>query len=141
MQHTQLTIGRLAKAADVGIETIRYYQRRNLLPTPAVTQGAFRYYSPDVIDRIRFIKRAQELGFSLDDIAGLLQLADGRNRRAIRGIAKTRLESIRDKITDLKRMETVLSHLVHECEHSGMAASCPIIACLSGGDQLHSAGH
>lgn len=135
---SELTIGRLAKAANVGIETIRYYQRLNLLPTPTPVRNAFRHYPVDTIERIRFIKRAQDLGFTLDDIAVLLQLNDGADRRRIRQLANTRLESIRTKIADLKRMESILAELVHECEHTGQARSCPIIAAFSGTIEISS---
>ncbi len=129
---TELTIGRLAKAAQVGIETIRYYQRLQLLPTPAPVRNAFRHYPSATVDRIRFIKRAQDLGFSLDDIAALLQLNDGADRRRIRQLANARLEKIRAKMADLQRMEAILDDLVHACEHAGHADSCPIIAAFSG---------
>lgn len=135
---SELTIGRLAKAANVGIETIRYYQRLKLLPTPAPVRNAFRHYPIDTIERIRFIKRAQDLGFTLDDVAVLLQLNDGTDRRRIRQLANTRLENIRTKITDLKRMESILAELVHECEHAGQARSCPIIAAFSGNAEISS---
>lgn len=135
MNESGLTIGRLARAADVGIETIRYYQRRELLPLPEPEDGgAFRYYPLNLVDRIRFIKRAQDLGFSLDEIATLLQLEDGTDRKAIRKTAGDRLNEIRTKIADLQRMENVLAHLIHECEASGRAKSCPIIAALAGKD-------
>lgn len=127
-----LTIGRLARAADVGIETIRYYQRRNLLPTPDPEGSAFRHYPLDLVERIRFIKRAQDLGFSLDEISTLLQLEEGTNRKAIRKIAGDRLQDIRNKIADLQRMEGVLAHLIHDCEATGKAKPCPIIAALAG---------
>ncbi|HSY30047.1 MAG TPA: MerR family DNA-binding protein [Burkholderiaceae bacterium] len=127
-----LTIGRLAKAAQVGIETIRYYQRLNLLPTPAPVRNAFRHYPLSMVERIRFIKRAQDLGFSLEDIATLLQLNDGADRHQVRQLANARLESIRVKIADLSRMESILSELVQECEHAGHARSCPIIDAFSG---------
>jgi Hg(II)-responsive transcriptional regulator len=133
MTTATMTIGRLAKAANVGIETIRYYQRRTLLPQPAPAQGAFRHYPVDLIDRIRFIKRAQDLGFSLDEIAALLQLNDGIDRRAIRRLASERLENIRSKIADLQRMESMLSHMIHACESTNHKHSCPIISALSGG--------
>ncbi len=132
MHASELTIGRLARAADVGIETIRYYQRRNLLPTPDPEGGAFRYYQATLIERIRFIKRAQNLGFSLDEIFTLLQLEDGADRKAIRKTTGERLAEIRNKIVDLQRMEGVLAHLIHECEATGRAKSCPIIAALAG---------
>lgn len=127
-----LTIGRLARAADVGIETIRYYQRRKLLPLPARSDSAFRRYPAALIDRIRFIKRAQELGFTLEEIGALLALEDGKNRRAIRKVAAARLEQIRARIADLARMERTLSHLIEHCETTGQARPCPIIAALLG---------
>lgn len=128
----QLTIGRLARAADVGIETIRYYQRRRLLPTPApAADSAFRTYPPEVVARIRFIKRAQELGFTLGEVATLLQLEDGTHRGAIRKVATDRLREIRARRADLERMERTLSHLVEECAATGHAQPCPIIATLT----------
>jgi len=129
-----LTIGRLARAANVGIETIRYYQRRELLPTPEATGAAFRVYPRELVDRIQFIKRSQELGFTLDEISTFLDLADGSNRVAIRRVATDRLVEIRSKIADLQKMESVLAGLIHECETSGRASPCPVIAALSGKD-------
>ena len=81
----RLTIGRLAKASAVGIETVRYYQRRVLLSVPRAS-GAVRYYPVDLVRRIGFIKKAQTLGFSLKEVATLLDLADGRNRRAVQSV-------------------------------------------------------
>ena len=135
-----LTIGRLAKAADVGIETIRYYQRLELLPTPEPTEGgSFRHYPLTLVDRIRFIKRSQDLGFSLDEISALLKLEDGKNRKAIRSVAKSHLADIARRIEDLQRMHRVLTHLVHDCEATGHAKPCPIIAALSGANAGFSA--
>ncbi len=125
-----MTIGRLAKAANVGIETVRYYQQRKLLPVPPA-QGAFRHYDPALADRIRFIKRAQELGFSLDEVAQLLRLQDGIDRRAIRRISSQRLAQIETKLADLKRMQRVLKHLVTACEEAATDRPCPIIETLS----------
>lgn len=128
---TGMTIGRLARAANVGIETVRYYQRLALLPTPDPGDSAFRIYPRELVDRIRFIKRAQELGFSLEEISTFLRLEDGTNRKAIRKVANDRLDDIRAKIADLQRMELVLSGLVRECEKAGIAKPCPIIAALT----------
>ena len=125
-----LTIGRLARAADVGVETIRYYQDRKLLPVPPST-GAFRYYPVGLVDRIRFIKRAQELGFSLEEISELLHLEEGADRASIRDIATHRLSQIEHKLTDLRRMQKVLKHLVTECEHTSADLPCPIIGTLA----------
>jgi MerR family mercuric resistance operon transcriptional regulator len=128
-----LTIGRLARAAGVGVETIRYYQQRGLLPVPAAS-GAFRSYPVELVARIRFVKRAQELGFSLDEIAELLRLEDGSNRNSIRRIASDRLSQIEHKLNDLRRMQKVLKHLVAECEHTRASLPCPIIATLTRAD-------
>ena len=125
-----LTIGRLARAAGVGVETIRYYQDRKLLPVPPST-GAFRHYPVSLVERIRFIKRAQELGFSLDEVAELLHLEEGVDRSSIRQIATDRLAQIEHKLSDLKRMQKVLRHLVAECEHTSADLPCPIIETLS----------
>ena len=125
----QLTIGRLARAAGVGVETIRHYQRQGLLPVPRAI-GAFRYYASDLVHRIGFVKRAQQLGFSLKEIATLLALEQGANRKAIRTVAATRLDEIRAKIADLRRMEHVLSELIADCETTGAAQHCPIIDSL-----------
>ena len=129
---TSLTIGRLARAADVGVETIRYYQDRKLLPVPPST-GAFRHYPIGLVDRIRFIKRAQELGFSLDEIAELLLLEEGADRASIRHVATSRLSQIEQKLSDLRRMQKVLRHLVDECRHTGTDRPCPIIDTLARG--------
>jgi Hg(II)-responsive transcriptional regulator len=130
MNESGMTIGRLARAANVGIETIRYYQRCALLPTPDTRDSSFRIYPHETINRIYFIKRAQELGFSLDEVATFLRLDDGADRKAIRRVAVDRLTEIRLKIADLQRMEDVLSRLVSECEATGRANPCPIIAAL-----------
>jgi Hg(II)-responsive transcriptional regulator len=125
------TIGRLAKAAGVGVETIRYYQQRELLPVPQ-RDGGFRHYPAGLADRVRFIKRAQELGFSLDEIAELLRLEDGANRGSIRRIAADRLAQIEAKLGDLRRMHKLLRHLLDACEHTRAELPCPIIATLTG---------
>ena len=128
--NTAVTIGRLARAAEVGVETVRYYQRRRLLAVPH-SAGRVRRYPAAVIDRIRFIKRSQNLGFTLDEIRELLRLEQGGSRSAIRKIAGDRLATIREKIEALEKMQRVLSALLGECEHTDTAAPCPIIAALS----------
>ena len=128
MKPHELTIGRLAKAANVGIETIRYYQRQQLLPEPPAKDGAFRHYPVDLVERIRFIKRAQELGFTLSEVGTLLKLDDGTDRRSIRKLASDRLTQIRTKLADLHRMEKALERALHDCEATGPAKPCHIIA-------------
>ena len=125
-----MTIGGLARAADVGVETVRYYQRRQLLAVPH-SAGSVRRYPAAMIDRIRFIKRSQNLGFSLDEIRELMRLEQGGARNAVRKIAGDRLTNIREKIAALEQMERVLSELLFECEHTATASRCPIIAALN----------
>ena len=126
-----ITIGKLAKTAQVGIETIRYYQSRGLLPIPDNTNG-YRQYSLDLVDRIRFIKRAQELGFNLDEIIELLSLHGNNQRESIQQITNARLTQISAKITDLQRMQDVLNRLLTECENTDVDAPCPIIRSIGG---------
>ena len=127
---SSLTIGRLARAAGVGVETIRYYQRRRLLAIPSGA-GGVRRYPVAMVKRVHFIKRSQGLGFSLDEIRELLRLESGGSRATIQTIAADRLQSIREKLATLARMERVLSQLLRECEHTDAAAPCPIIAAVS----------
>jgi Hg(II)-responsive transcriptional regulator len=125
-----VTIGGLARAAEVGVETVRYYQRRRLLAVPPST-GGVRRYPAAMIDRIRFIKRSQNLGFTLDEIREVMRLEQGGTRNAIRKIVGDRLANIREKINALQQMERVLSELLFECEHTATAVACPIIVALS----------
>jgi MerR family mercuric resistance operon transcriptional regulator len=134
MPDAEMTISNVADAAGVGVETVRYYERRGLVPQPRRTGGAYRRYGSAHVGRIRFIKRAQELGFSLDEITTLLELEDGTDRRSIRRIAAARLEETRRRIGDLQRIEHALAHLLHECETHGKAVRCPIIAAIAGAD-------
>ena len=131
MDQADFTIGDVADAAGVGVETVRYYERRGLVPRPGRTTGAYRRYGLGHVDRIRFIKRAQALGFSLEEVESLLALEDGADRKTIRSIAGARLEETRRRIADLKRIEHALSHLLHECETHARARRCPIIAAIT----------
>src|SRR5688500_17708480 len=110
MDESTMTIAAVAQAADVGVETVRYYERRGLIAQPTRKVGAYRRYDNDHVARIRFIKRAQELGFSLEEIEDLLELQDATDRRTIQKIAARRLEQIRNRIASLKRMEKTLAH-------------------------------
>lgn len=131
MTAATLTIGRLARAATVNVETVRYYQARKLLPIPNRGRNAFRHYPIELVERIRFIKRAQVLGFSLEDIRELLRLHDGTDRLSIRKIVATRLEQVESKLKDLTRMREALSGLIDACQHAGSAEPCPIIQALA----------
>ena len=132
---TNLTIGRLAKQAGVGIDTIRFYERRGLLPSPARSASGYRLYRDDTTTRIRFIRRAKKLGFTLDEIENLLRLQDqGGTKSAVRNLTETKLAQINSKIDDLIRMRTVLTELFGKCSGSGKVDSCPIIDAIAGND-------
>jgi MerR family mercuric resistance operon transcriptional regulator len=125
-----LTIGSLAAAARVNLESIRFYQRKGLMREPARSQGSIRRYGESDLARVRFIKSAQRLGFSLDEIAELLKLDDGAHCREARGLAETKLVSVREKLADLQRIESVLNQLVDRCASARGAVACPLIASL-----------
>jgi MerR family mercuric resistance operon transcriptional regulator len=126
-----LTIGTLARQGGVNVETIRYYQRRGLLQEPPKPRGGFRHYTADTVKRVRFIKRAQVLGFTLEEITGLLTLDERKACRETRGIAVHKLELIEEKIADLSKMKKALSRLVRACDTSSAGAPCPIIHLLA----------
>lgn len=129
--NNELTIGRLATAAGVNVETIRYYQRRGLVEAPAKPLGGHRRYGPSAVSRVRFIKRAQQLGFTLEEITGLLRLEDGRSCRETRLLAEHKLATIEQRIADLTRMRRMLEALIGECAAGQRPRSCPIITTLS----------
>ncbi|MEP6657581.1 MAG: Hg(II)-responsive transcriptional regulator [Betaproteobacteria bacterium] len=129
----QLTIGRLAQAAGVNVETIRYYQRRGLLVEPSKPLGGHRRYAAAAVQRVRFIKRAQQLGFTLAEVEGLLLLEDGQSCRETRLVAEQKLALIGERIADLARMRRLLKALIAECKDGKRPRSCPIIATLSAG--------
>ena len=126
----QLTRGDLAQRGGVNIETIRYYERRGLLPKPPRSTSGYRLYSADDARRIRFIKRAQELGFSLDEIRELLalRLSAKGTREGVRKIAEAKILDIKEKIKTLRAMETDLERLTTACCGSdGTVSECPIL--------------
>ncbi len=127
-----LTISRLARLGGVNLETVRYYERRGLLPKPPRTQAGYRQFSPDTGRRLRFIKRAQGLGFSLDEVRELLALRiePRKNRADIRSRAQAKIADIDRKIATLTAMKSTLRDLALRCEHCGPSADCPILASL-----------
>jgi len=125
-----LTIGAFAKAAGVNVETIRFYQRKGLLPEPDKPYGSIRRYGEADVTRVRFVKSAQRLGFSLDEVAGLLRLDDGAHCDEARVLAEQKLEDVREKLADLQRIESVLAQLVDDCCASQGTVSCPLIVSL-----------
>lgn len=130
MASSTLTIGRLARAANVNVETVRYYQRVGLVREPAKPFEGFRVYPPETIDRIRFIKRAQKLGFNLQDIAHLLELGDG-HCADVSEQAKMKLAKIEAQIKDLQAMRKALKKLITECQSGEQRGHCPIIQSLA----------
>lgn len=127
-----LTIGVLAKSAGVNVETIRFYQRKGMLPEPDKPYGSIRRYGKADVARVRFVKSAQRLGFSLDEIAELLHLEDGTHCEQASRLAEHKFQDVREKIADLSRMEFVLSELVCACHERKGSVSCPLIASLQG---------
>ena len=131
--HPEIAIGELSRRTQCNIETIRYYERIGLLPQPRREGGRFRRYDRDDVARLRFIRRARELGFTLDQVRGLLRLAaaDGEPARAaVRSIAAAHVADIRSKIADLQAMERVLADAICECEAT-QQPKCPLIEVLS----------
>lgn len=130
----KLTIGKLASAADVGVDTVRFYERAGLLNKPPRTASGYRLYNAADAARLRFIRRAKALGFSLEEIVELLKLNDGGGRRsAVRALAERRLTEIEQKLVDFKRMRDTLRELVHQCHGDGSLEGCPIIETVVGG--------
>lgn len=125
-----LTIGAFARAAGVHVETIRFYQRKGLLPEPARPPGSIRRYGKADVTRVRFVKSAQRLGFSLDEIAELLKLDDGAHCDEAREHAERKLADVRARLADLRRMEAVLVALVTQCCAASGEVRCPLIASL-----------
>ena len=126
------TIGVLAKRAGVNVETIRFYQRRGLLTEPDRPLKGVRRYAERDVQRVRFIKQGQKLGFSLDELTELLSLEDGQHCREARDIALKKLSSIRERIEGLRTMEKALSDFAERCSQNTGAVSCPIILALLG---------
>ena len=129
-----MTIGRLAKAAGVHVETIRYYQRIGLIPEPQKPQGGHRRYSPAAMERINFIRRAQQLGFSLEEVKKLLSYADGRNRREVRQIAQAKYDLLGERVEQLNEMRRKLKRLIDLSGKAGATVPSPILAALKEGE-------
>lgn len=129
-EHENLPIGTFAKAAGIGVETIRFYQRKRLLPEPKRPPGGIRRYGRADVERVKFIKSAQRLGFSLDEVAQLLKLEDGTHCREAAELATSQLADVRARLVDLNQMEAALSTLVERCHSQRGNISCPLIASL-----------
>ena len=127
----ELTIGRLAEEAGVNVETIRYYQRRGLMAEPDKPLSGYRRYAGDAVMRVRFIKRAQVLGFTLEEIGSMLELDEAHACAETRELAAHKLEVIEGKLADLETMRKALTGLVRQCDQGAMKDDCPILNALA----------
>jgi MerR family mercuric resistance operon transcriptional regulator len=127
-----LTIGQVAHSAGVGIETVRFYERERLLQEPARKESGYRQYENDVVERLRFIRRAKELGFSLKEIKDLLALRvdPATTCAAVRKRAESKIADVEEKIEDLKRIKKALKKLTAACHGLGPISECPILEAL-----------
>ena len=127
-----MTIGKLADSAGVNVATVRYYERRGIIPEPPRTDSGYRQYNAGAVSRLRFIKRAQDLGFTLEEIEDLLALRvdDTAACQAVESATRTKLASVESKIRELERLRAVLRRLVHSCEERERTAECPVLEML-----------
>ena len=127
-----ITIGKLAAQADVAIDTVRYYERAGLLPEPPRRESGYREYPADTVKRLRFIRRAKALGFSLPEIGELLALSAPRaDVRKVKSAAQAKLKLLDEKIAELTRVREGLQQLVKHCPGHGNADECPILNALN----------
>ncbi|MGA8260321.1 MAG: MerR family DNA-binding protein [Arenicellales bacterium] len=137
-----MTRGKLARLCGVGPETVRFYERRGLIPEAPRSSAGYRRFDQAAVDRLIFIRRAKSLGFSLPEIAELLDLrqdADG-DRARVKALAESKLEEIEAKIEDLERMRSALSDLSRQCSGRGPVSGCPIIETLARGPAVDASG-
>ena len=129
---TTLKIGQVAQLADVNIETVRYYEREGLIPEPPRRPSGYRQYSPDYVQRIKFIKHAQQLGFSLKEITELLALRVEPDTACdeVKQQAEAKIADIEAKIQTLQQMQQVLTDLVTACDQRQLTDTCPILKTL-----------
>lgn len=130
-----MSIGTLAKSAGVSVQTIRYYERRGLLGEPRRKASGYRQFEPSTLERLRFIRRAQELGFTLSEIAELLELRldPGTTAAQVKERAERKIDDIEGKLRDLERIRHALTHLAGKCSGgSGPTGDCPLLEALGG---------
>jgi Hg(II)-responsive transcriptional regulator len=134
-----LTIGRLAEQAGLGIETVRFYERQGLIPPPPRTASNYRIYPEEEVNRLKFIKRAKDLGFTLNEIKELLALQhDPHATKAdIKKRTEKKIEVIKKKVRDLSRIQEALEHLAGTCDGRGPLSDCPILEALTGQEHEH----
>jgi MerR family copper efflux transcriptional regulator len=127
-----MTIGQVASGAGVNVQTVRYYERRGLLPPPPRTESGYRQYNQETVPRLRFIKRAQELGFSLVEVSELLELRVevGGTCAAVEARAQEKIAAVEQKIAELERIRVVLIELSNACDSRAPTSECPILRAL-----------
>lgn len=129
-----LTIGKIARLAEIGVETVRFYEREGLIEEPPRRESGYRQYPEETVHRLRFIKRAKELGFTLREIKELLglrvDLSSSATCNAVRKLAEEKIADVRGKIRTLQRMEEVLARLVGSCRNRVVTSDCPILEVL-----------
>tara|TARA_B100002019_G_C20798661_1_gene370183 strand:- start:37 stop:474 length:438 start_codon:yes stop_codon:yes gene_type:complete len=130
-QSEMITIGRLANAVGVNIDTMRFYEKRGLLPTPNRRPSGYREYDIDTVQRLRFILRAKHLGFTLNEITELLSLSNGKDMGAVRKAATAKLDDVESRIQELKRVRKGLKTVIEACPGHGDPAECPIVRSLT----------
>jgi MerR family mercuric resistance operon transcriptional regulator len=123
------TISKVASELGINIETVRFYERRGLIDQPIKPEVGYRHYPDDTVNRIRFIKRSQELGFALDEIANLLSLND-KPCSQVQELAEQKLSAVKEKMADLQRLEKALNGLLVQCNNNEDDNRCPIIESL-----------
>lgn len=132
LEEAGMKIGDLSQATGVHVETIRYYQRLGLVPTPGRSHGTARRYGDAAVRQLRFIKRSQRLGFSLGEVKFLLALSEGEHCAQTRAFAQSKKRLVRQKIADLRAMESALDKLIRACRSRRSGRGCPIIEGLAG---------
>ena len=126
-----MTIGEVARLAGLGVETVRFYERKGLVPEPPRRRSGYRMYPPETIPRLAFIRRAKELGFTLAEIGELLELREATGPCAeVRQRAEAKIASIKARIRDLERMRDVLAELAGACPGEGAGDRCPMLRSL-----------
>jgi DNA-binding transcriptional MerR regulator len=140
MNSGDLRIGEVATRSGVSIDTIRYYERRKLLPRAERSRGGFRLYTPEAVERLRFIKQAQEIGLSLDEIGDLLATGGAAECRKVRDLLRAKLEDVDARMEAMRKFRRSLANHLAACERElkerGNAARCPVVIEISRGGDL-----
>lgn len=135
MNSEALRIGEVASRSGVSVDTVRYYERRKLLPLARRTQGGFRLFTPETVERVQFIKQAQDLGLSLDEIGNLLASGNVRECERVRDLLRAKLSELDERMRLMRDFRRTLSHHLAACEQAlkeqGKAARCPVIVTIA----------